>query len=140
MILLDTNVLSEMMHPRPDPLVSAWVDNHPAEELWTASIVLAELHSGVDLMPIGRRQKALREAVEDMIVGDLRARILRFDENAARHYGQIFSHRQKIGHPIKEMDALIAAIALTHGATLATRNIPDFEHCGIPLVNPWQAG
>ena len=139
MILLDTNVLSEMMRPLPEPLVSAWVDNQPEEELWTASIVLAELHSGVDLMPIGRRQKALREAVEEMIVGDLRGRIFKFDENAARRYGQIFSHRQKIGRPIKEMDALIAATALANGASLATRNIADFENCGIALVNPWQA-
>jgi hypothetical protein len=139
MILLDTNVLSEMMRPLPEPLVSAWVDNQPEERLWTASIVLSELHSGVDLMPIGRRQKALREAVEEMIVGDLRGRIFKFDENAARRYGQIFSHRQKIGRPIKEMDALIAATALANGASLATRNIADFENCGIALVNPWQA-
>jgi predicted nucleic acid-binding protein len=127
------------MRIRPEPVVSAWLDSQPEEELWTSSIVIAELLSGIDLMPVSPKQRALREAVEDMIAQDFGGRILKFDMNAARHYGEIFSHRQQIGRPIKQMDGLILATAKAHGATLATRNIPDFEHCGVPLVNPWQA-
>jgi len=138
MILLDTNVISEMMRQRPEPLVCRWLDAQPLEELWTASVVLAELLSGVDLMPAGRRQDALRASVEGMIVQEFRGRILTFDASAARCYGSIRASRQRAGSPIPEMDALIAATAKTHGATLATRNISDFEHCGIPLVNPWE--
>lgn len=138
MILLDTNVLSEIMRARPDPTVKAWFRALPRKEFWTASVVIAELVSGVDLMPAGCKQRELREMVEAMIAEDLRGQILTFDLSAARQYGQILSYRQRIGRPIKEMDALLAATAKTHGTTLATRNIPDFEHCGIPLVNPWQ--
>jgi hypothetical protein len=137
MILLDTNVISEIIRARPDPAVSTWLRARPREEFWTASVVLAELLSGIDLMPAGRKQRALREAVEGMIAEDFRGQILKFDVPAARHYGQILATRQHIGRPIKEMDALIAATALANGASLATRNTSDFENCGIQLVNPW---
>jgi hypothetical protein len=137
MILLDTNVISEMMRSKPEPAVSAWLDRRPEEELWTASVVIAELLSGIDLMPVGRKQAALREAVEGMIAGDFRGQILNFDVPAARSYGRVLASRKRIGRPIKEMDALIAATTLANGATLATRNMSDFEDCGISLVNPW---
>jgi len=139
MILLDTNVISEIMRPRPEAAVSSWLDDQPEEELWTASIVIAELLSGADLMPNGGKQRALREAIDGMIAEDFRGQILRFDVKTARNYGKIFSDRKRMGRPITEMDALIAATAKTNNATLATRNIADFEHCGIPLVNPWEA-
>lgn len=139
MILLDTNVISEMTRLRPEPAVLAWLDNQPEELLWTASVVLAELLSGVELMAVGRKQSALREMIEGMIVEDFRGQILKFDVAAARGYGQILSSRKRIGRPIREMDALIAATALVHGATLATRNTRDFEDCGIEVVNPWEA-
>ena len=137
MILLDTNVISEMMRLRPEPVVAAWLDKQPQEELWTASVVLAELLSGIELMPAGRKQTALRDAVEEMIADDFRGQVFRFDVPAARRYGQILSARKRIGRPIREMDALIAATALSHRAALATRNTSDFEDCGIELVNPW---
>jgi toxin FitB len=139
MILLDTNVISEMMLSRPEPVVSAWLDRQPEEELWTASVVLAELLSGIDLMPTGRRQKALRESVEGMIAEDFRGQTLKFDTTAARRYGQIMASRHQMGRPINQMDALIAATALANGASLATRNTRDFEHCGIQLIDPWKA-
>ena len=104
MILLDTNVISEMTRVRPDPVVAAWLDKQPEEELWTASVVLAELFSGIDMMPAGRKQKALREAVEEMIADDFRGQILSFDLRAARQYGQILSIRRKLGRPIREFD------------------------------------
>jgi len=137
MILLDTNVISEMMRPKPAPVVSKWLDQNPEEDLWTASVVLAELLSGIDLMPVGRKQSALRESIESMITEDFRGQILKFDLPAARHYGRILALRQKMGHPIREMDALIAATALANGATLATRNTSDFENCGVQLIDPW---
>ena len=137
MILLDTNVISEMMRVRPDPVVAAWLDKQPEEELWTASVVLAELFSGIDMMPAGRKQKALREAVEEMIADDFRGQILSFDLRAARQYGQILSIRRKLGRPIREFDAQIAAIAKVHGAALATRDVDDFAACGLTVIDPW---
>ena len=137
MSLLDTNVISEMMRIRPDPSVSKWLDKYPNEELWTASVVLAELLSGIDLMPTGRKQKALREAVEEMIAEDFRRRIFDFDLRSARHYGQILATRRNLGRPIREFDAQIAAIASVNGATLATRDVNDFAACGLTIINPW---
>ncbi|MDR3772721.1 MAG: type II toxin-antitoxin system VapC family toxin [Terracidiphilus sp.] len=138
MILLDTNVVSEVMRERPDPTVRAWLRALPRRELWTASIVIAELLSGIDLMPAGRKQQTLREAVEAMIAEDFRGQVLKFDVSAARHYAQILASRKHMGRPMREMDALIAATAKSNDATLATRNLRDFENCGLQLVNPWQ--
>ena len=137
MILLDTNVISEMMRVRPNPAVLAWLDKQPQEELWTASVVLAELLSGIEIMPAGRKQKALREAVEEMIAVDFRGQVLNFDLRAARQYGHILSQRRKIGRPIREFDAQIAAIANVHGAILATQNVNDFDACGLTVIDPW---
>jgi predicted nucleic acid-binding protein len=136
-ILLDTNVLSEAMSPRPQPGVMAWVDAQNREGLWTCTIVVAEVLSGLDLMPVGKRQEKLREKAEYMFSSLFSDRIWDFDQSAARAYGAILRSRKAIGRPIDEMDALIAATALANDATLATRNISDFELCGIRLVNPW---
>jgi toxin FitB len=137
MYLLDTNVISETMRPRPEPLVGAWLDQQPEEELWTVSVVIAELLAGIECMPAGRKQSALREAVEGMLAEDFRGQILTFNLSAARHYAGIVAARQKIGRPIREMDAQIAAIAHAHGAILVTRDVKDFAGCGISVINPW---
>ncbi|MGO9339105.1 MAG: type II toxin-antitoxin system VapC family toxin [Terracidiphilus sp.] len=139
MILLDTNVFSELMSPEPDPRVMVWIDSQDQGELWTCTIVVAEVLSGLDLMPDGRRQFRLRETAEHMFFSLFAGRIFDVDLVAARAYGRVLKIRKSMGRPIDEMDGLIGATALVHGATLATRNISDFEHCGIPLVNPWQA-
>ena len=139
MILLDTNVLSEAMSPRPEPQVMTWIDSQDPDELWTCTIVIAEVLSGLDLMPDGNRQTQLRIRAEHMFSKLFADRIFLLDLEAARVYGRVLKVRRSMGRPIDEMDALIAATALAHGATLATRNIPDFDHCGIPLVNPWLA-
>ncbi len=139
MILLDTNVFSEVMSPVPDPQVMAWIDSQEPNELWTCTIVVAEVLSGLDLMPDGRRQVRLREKAEQMFFKIFAGRIFDLDLAAAEVYGKVLKIRKSMGRPIDEMDGLIGATALVHGATLATRNIADFEHCGIPLVNPWQA-
>jgi hypothetical protein len=136
-ILLDTNVLSEAMTLVPKPEVMAWIDSHHEIELWTCTIVVAEVLSGLDLMPGGKRQIQLREKAEQMFLTLFADRILDFDQAAARVYGTILRTRKTIGRPIDEMDALIAATALANGATLATRNIADFQNCGIQLLNPW---
>jgi predicted nucleic acid-binding protein len=138
MIILDTNVLSEAMSPRPEPDVMTWIDSQDSDELWTCTIVIAEVLSGLDLMPDGNRQKQLRLKAEHMFFVLFADRVFGLDLAAARVYGQVLKIRKSMGRPIDEMNALIAATALAHKATLATRNIPDFEHCGIPLVNPWQ--
>lgn len=137
MILLDTNVISEIIRERPDPAVTIWLRARPRKEFRTASVVIAELLSGIDLMPAGRKQEALRNAVEGMIAEGFRGQILNFDLAAARHYGQIPSSRQRIGRRIREMGAQIASIARVHGATLATRDIDDFLVYDLVLANPW---
>ncbi len=137
-ILLDTNVLSEAMSPKPDPGVMAWVDSQDPDGLWTCTIVVAEVLSGLDLMPADKRQGLLRERADTMFSTLFADRIWDFDQAAAMVYGTILKTRRALGRPIDEMDALIAATTLANDATLATRNVPDFELCGIRLVNPWQ--
>lgn len=137
MILLDTNVISEIMRPHPDPVVTTWIQSLPRTEFWTSTVVVAELLSGIDLMPSGQRQKGLREAIEGMLTEDFHGQILSFDLPAAHHYGKILSARQRMGRPINEMDAEIAATARAHGAAIATRNVKDFLACDIKLINPW---
>jgi hypothetical protein len=137
MILLDTNVISEYLRERPDAVVSAWLDSHPEEDLWTTSVVIAELLSGIELMPTGRKQKSLRDAVEKMISEDFRGQILTFNLPAARQYAEILAARRKIGRPIRELDAQIAAIARVHGATLATRDVNDFAGSDLAVMSPW---
>jgi predicted nucleic acid-binding protein len=138
MILLDTNVISEVMKTRPEPQVMAWIDSKDPDELATCTIVLAELLSGLDLMPVGSRQRRLREKAEYMFSALFANRVFDFDVSAARMFGTVLGIRTSMGRPIDDMDALIGATALSNGATLATRNISDFEHCGIPLINPWE--
>ena len=138
MILLDTNVISETMRERPNPTVRAWLRAQPRSEVWTSSVVIAELLFGIELMPSGRKQRILIETVEEMIVEDFRGQILTFNLPAARQYAQILAARRKIGRPIREMDAQIAAIARVHGAALATRDVNDFVGCNLAVVNPWE--
>jgi toxin FitB len=137
-ILLDTNVISEVMKTRPDEQVMTWIDSKDPEELGTCTIVLAELLSGLDLMPDGSRQRQLREKAEYMFSALFADRIFEFDVTAAGMFGTVLKLRASIGRPIDDMGALIAATALSKSVSLATRNIPDFEHCGIPLINPWE--
>jgi predicted nucleic acid-binding protein len=139
MIVFDTNVISETMRPAPEPAVLSWIHSIPRREIWTCTVVLAELFSGVDLMAAGKRQQLLREKMEQLVPALFLNQIFLFDLAAARAYGPILAARRASGRPIDQFDAQIAAIAKANGATLATRNTPDFEDCGIQLVNPWQA-
>jgi predicted nucleic acid-binding protein len=137
MIILDTNVLSELMRPKPAPRVSAWVAKQSAVELFTTSITEAEIFFGIELLTKGKRREGLLGAAEAMFAEDLGGRIFSFESDAARLFSKIAAHRRALGKPISHADAQIAAIARLRGAKLATRNVADFIDCGIDLVNPW---
>ena len=137
MTILDTNVLSELMRPKPSPRVAAWVAKQPATELFTTSITEAEIFYGIELLTKGKRREGLRAAIEAMFAEDLAGRIFGFDSDAARVFSKIAAHRRALGRPISHADAQIAAIAQVRGAKLATRNIADFEDCGLDVVDPW---
>ncbi len=141
MILLDTNVLSEFMRPQPLGSVVAWLDEQPANEVYTSAISRAEIELGLLLMPPGKRQEALSQAARAMFAEDFAGRCLPFDEDAARQYARIVSVRMRAGQPISVEDAQIAAIALACRMPLATRNTADFKLIdGLEVVNPWNDG
>ena len=139
MIVLDTNVVSELMRPDPVARVVAWVTRQSAPHLYLATISEAELRYGVEILPPGQRRERLRAAIEAMLRQDFAGRILPFDRDAARAYAVIAATRRAIGHPINHADCQIAAIARSAGAAVATRNIDDFEGCGIDVIDPWAA-
>ncbi|MBO0661802.1 type II toxin-antitoxin system VapC family toxin [Jiella sp. MQZ9-1] len=138
MIVLDTNVISEIIKPQPDPVAAAWLSAQPRSNFYITAVTEAELRLGVEILPEGRRKAALRMAIEraiELAIGD---RTLSFDREAARHYATIASACRRIGRPMTQSDCQIAAIALAHRAVLATRNVKDFQNCGVALINPWQ--
>lgn len=137
MIVLDTNVISELTRKRPEPAVVEWVDSQPADALAVTSVTAGELRYGVERMPDGKRKEALREQIEAMLSLDLGQNILPFDDAAAKAYGRIAAGREAIGRPISQSDAQIAAICEATGSKLATRNVDDFASLDIPIVNPW---
>jgi len=137
MIILDTNVLSELMRPKPTPEVVAWIGKQPATELFTTSITEAEIFYGLELLTKGKRRDGLLTAAEAMFAEDLAGRIFGFESGAARAFSKIGAHRRALGRPISHADAQIAAIAQVRGAKLATRNVADFADCGLDVVDPW---
>lgn len=139
MIVLDTNVLSELMKPVPSARVVEWMAAQPGPTLHTTSITQAEILHGLALLPRGRRRVAFEAAATSMFADDFGGRILGFGTDAAPRYAQIASDRRRAGRPISHFDAQIAAIAQLAGGTLATRNLADFEGCGITVIDPWKA-
>ena len=140
MIILDTNVLSELMRPSPEPRVEAWLTAQPDTSVFISAITDAELRYGMATMPDGKRRNALTAELENMLTADFAGRILPFDSVAARAFAILASERRQKGRPISQADAQIAAIARSRGAVLATRNEPDFDDCGIEVINPWKGG
>jgi hypothetical protein len=136
-IILDTNVLSELMKAAPAPKVLRWVSAQAASSLYTTSITQAEILHGVLLLPAGRKRNALAEGAEAMFAEDFADRVLAFGPDAAAPYARIAVERKRRGRPISNFDAQIAAIARVNGATLATRNVSDFDHCDVKVINPW---
>jgi predicted nucleic acid-binding protein len=139
MILLDTNILSELMRPTPEAAVEQWLADQPAASVFISAITEAELRYGLALMPPGKRRSALAVEIENMLGEDFSGRILPFDSPAAIAFAEIAAERRQAGRPISQADAQIAAIARSRGAALATRNVPDFEGCGVEIINPWSS-
>lgn len=136
MIILDTNVVSETWKTQPDPAAMTWLDAQSADTLFLCAPVLAELNYGAARLP-GGRKKRFRAAIDRLATDLYRGRVLPFDAEAAKQYGAVAAHRYSIGRPMSQMDGLIAAIALCHGARLATRNVRDFDGLGLQLINPF---
>ena len=139
MIVLDTNVVSELMRPSPNPAVEQWVAARPAASLFFSAVGEAELRYGVAILAVGRRRDALASAVEAMLRDDFAGRVLPFDSAAARAYAEIAARCRAAGRPVAQADGQIAAIARSRGMALATRNVRDFEEMGIDLLDPWAA-
>ncbi|CAG2161336.1 type II toxin-antitoxin system VapC family toxin [Cupriavidus numazuensis] len=137
MIVLDTNVLSELMRAEAEPAVIDWLDRQAPDALTITAVTAAELLYGIARLPDGRRKSRLREAALEILDEEFAERVLPFDENAAVHYAALVSQRERAGRPISMADAQIAAICRHHAATLATRNGKDFEGVGVVLANPW---
>lgn len=138
MIILDTNVLSELMKSQPDKAVVLWIGKYQATSLFITTLTQAEILYGLEILPAGKRRTALEKAANLMFELDFTGRILPFDADAAQLFATIAAKRRKIGRPISQIDAQIAAITRCHSATLATRNVDDFTECGIDIVNPWE--
>ena len=137
MIVLDTNVVSELMLPSPAAQVVEWVSQQTGPTLYFTTISEAELRYGVAILPAGRRRDGLLAGIEGMLREDFAGRIIPFDREAALAYGTIAAARRATGHPINHADCQIAAIARSVGAAVATRNEVDFDGCGIDVINPW---
>jgi toxin FitB len=137
MIVLDTNVVSELMRPSPSARVLTWVRGHEDSELYTTAITLAEIRYGIERLADGRRKEFLRTTADD-VFGRFSEQVLPFDARAAQRYAAIVSGRDRAGRPIDGFDAQIASICRAHNATIATRNGTDFEHTGIQVTDPWQ--
>jgi toxin FitB len=139
-IVLDTNVISELTRQAPALRVISWLDALTAAEVATTAITAAELLYGLARMPDGRRKTELAAAVHGLLSDDFQGRVLSFDEPAAQRYADVVTGRERLGRPIGVADAQIAAICRTVNASLATRNIDDFQDTGLQLINPWKLG
>lgn len=138
MIILDTNIISELLRPAPAPEVEAWLAGQNGADVFLTVISEAELRYGVAIMAEGKRRDALGIVMDNILTVDFQGRILPFDSMAAREYARIASMRRAAGKPISHFDCQIAAIARAHNASVATRNTSDFAGCGIEVINPWR--
>jgi predicted nucleic acid-binding protein len=137
MILLDTNVISELLRPSPEQAVLDWMSARDGDTLYLSAVTEAELRYGAAILPGGRRKVAINTVIDEILREDFAGRILPFDSPAAVHYAEIAADRKSAGRPISQFDCQIAAIARANAMAVATRNGPDFEGCGLNVVNPW---
>lgn len=137
MILLDTNVVSELMKTEPVEAVLGWLNGQPSERLYLSVVTIGEIAYGLRVLPDGKRRSGLRERFERFVVLAFDQRVLAFDESAARIYGDLMGDRKELGLPMSVPDGQIAAIARRDHLAIATRNVLDFEHCGIEVINPF---
>ena len=138
MIILDTNIVSEFMTSPPASQVLEWLNNQNITSLYLTTVTIAEISNGLNIMPKGKRHDLLAERFEQFKQTAFEQRILPFDDGAARSYGILMGHRRQLGRPMSTLDGQIAAIADANNCHLATRNIKDFEHCQITLINPFE--
>ena len=139
MILLDTNVVSEVMKARPAEAVVAWLNGQDSEKLYVSVITIGEIAYGLHILPDGKRRSGLRERFERFVALAFDRRVLAYDESAARIYGELMGDRKELGLPMSMPAGQIAAIARRNHLAVATRNVLDFEHCGIDVLNPFEA-
>lgn len=137
MLVLDTNVISEVMKAKPDPQVIAWLDSQPANSVWTTTVSVFEISFGLNSLPDGKRKRVLQDAFEVMLTEDLGYHILDFDRAAANRAGEISAKLHGLGRPVEVRDVQIAGIVSVRHAILATRNSKHFQDIDISLVNPW---
>jgi toxin FitB len=137
MIVLDTNVLSEALKPSPEQGVLRWLADQDRGAVYTTAITQAELLYGVEMLPAGKRKTRLQTALEGLFADEFHGRILPFDVEAVLVYPKIVAGRDAIGRPISQFDAVIASVCRSRNAAIATRNVSDFEDCGLRIVNPW---
>ena len=136
MVVIDTNVVSELMRPAPEPAVLAWFSRQRSTDLYLTAVSEAELRAGAAILPAGRRRDRLAAEVDAVVREDFAGRVLPFDSAAARAYAAIAASRRSAGRPILEADCQIAAIARARDAAVATHDVADFEHCGIAVIDP----
>lgn len=137
MIVVDTNVVSELVHLTPTPRVLEWFAEQPPLDVFLTAVTEAELRYGAEILPRGRRRDELASRIDRMLSGDFPGRILPFNSVAAQTYATIAAERRAAGRPIQPADGQIAAIARSLGASVATRDTRGFEGCGVDLINPW---
>ena len=137
MIVLDTNVISELMKASPSEKVVEWIDQQDVTQLFVTTITIAEISYGIHALPKGKKRQLIETAFHNAIKDAFKHRLLQFTEDAAHIYGKTMGERKKLGRPLSILDGQIAAIALAEKASFATRNIRDFEHCRLILINPF---
>lgn len=138
MMVLDTNVVSDLMRDHPSREVIVWLDELPTRELFVTAITEAEIRTGIAFLPEGRRRQGIADAAETVFDRLFFGRILPFDSGAARVYAEIIAARRAAGHPLSQSDGQIAAIARSRGMSVATRNVRDFTGVGVDVIDPWQ--
>lgn len=137
MFLLDTNVVSAVMAPTPPRAVLQWLNEQDTVTLHLSTITIAEIRYGLGILPTGKRRRSLAERFERFVLEGFEQRVLDFDLPAAWLYGEIMSHRRGLGRPMSMADGQIAAIARAGKFAVATRNVKDFEECGVNVINPF---
>ena len=137
MIILDTNIISEMMKKSPNLNVISWMDKQDATQLYITSVSIAEIAYGINVLPEGNRRPLLEDSFYKALEAAFKHRVLSFDEAAAHLYGKMMGHRKLLGRPLSMPDGQIAAIALMNNFSIATRNIKDFVDCEVSLINPF---
>lgn len=137
MIIVDTNVVAEVMRDSPSQAVVSWLNDQETSTLFLTSITIGEIRYGLRAMPQGKRRLRLEQGFERILVEAFSGRVLPFDEEAARHYGEVMGRRKEIGRPMGVLDGQIASIARANGCAVATRNVKHFVECGVEIINPF---